>query len=117
MSIRYRKNLDWGKVSSKLQKAGKKGLQAGLEILLEESQRQVPKDTGALAQSGKVVMYNDQEGHVSYNTEYALVQHERTDFSHPHGGKAKYLEDPANDSGIQSAMYAALGEAIRGELG
>ncbi len=32
-------------------------------------------------------------GEVGFNTPYALVQHERLDFHHPKGGKAKYLED------------------------
>jgi uncharacterized Zn-binding protein involved in type VI secretion len=32
-------------------------------------------------------------GIVGFNTPYALVQHERLDFHHPKGGKAKYLED------------------------
>lgn len=33
-------------------------------------------------------------GLVAFNTVYAIAQHERTDFNHPKGGKAKYLEDP-----------------------
>ena len=32
-------------------------------------------------------------GEVGFNTPYALTQHERLDFNHPKGGKAKYLED------------------------
>jgi len=31
-------------------------------------------------------------GDVGFNTPYALTQHERLDFNHPKGGKAKYLE-------------------------
>lgn len=31
---------------------------------------------------------------ISFNTVYAEVQHERTDYEHPKGGKAKYLEGP-----------------------
>jgi hypothetical protein len=34
------------------------------------------------------------EGIAGFNTPYALAQHERLDFNHPKGGKAKYLEDP-----------------------
>lgn len=30
---------------------------------------------------------------VAFNTVYAAAQHERTDYAHPKGGKAKYLED------------------------
>jgi hypothetical protein len=32
-------------------------------------------------------------GEASFNTPYALAQHERLDYYHPKGGKAKYLED------------------------
>jgi hypothetical protein len=32
-------------------------------------------------------------GEVGFNTPYALTQHERLDFNHPKGGKAKYLQD------------------------
>lgn len=31
---------------------------------------------------------------VGFNTTYAEAQHERTDFAHPKGGEAKYLERP-----------------------
>ena len=36
-------------------------------------------------------------GEVGFNTPYALAQHERLDFNHPKGGKAKYLEDNLKD--------------------
>ena len=36
-------------------------------------------------------------GEVGFNTPYALTQHERLDFNHPKGGKAKYLEDNLKD--------------------
>ena len=31
---------------------------------------------------------------VAFNTVYAVAQHERTDYAHPKGGEAKYLERP-----------------------
>lgn len=31
---------------------------------------------------------------LAFNAVYAEAQHERTDYAHPKGGKAKYLEDP-----------------------
>ena len=36
-------------------------------------------------------------GEVGFNTPYALAQHERLDFNHPKGGKAKYLKDNLKD--------------------
>lgn len=39
---------------------------------------------------------------VAFNTVYAEAQHERTDFVHPKGGEAKYLERPMAEN---RAMY------------
>jgi len=53
-------------------------------------------------------------GVVGFNTPYALVQHERLDYRHPMGGKAKYLEDNLKE---QSSKYSdnlkqRVGEAL-----
>src|SRR4030042_876915 len=40
-------------------------------------------------------------GEVGFNTPYALAQHERLDFNHPKGGKAKYLEENLKDHGAR----------------
>lgn len=51
---------------------------------------------------------------VAFNTEYAEAQHERTDFAHPRGGEAKYLERPLEknrkqyEKNIAKAAKAAL---------
>ena len=43
-------------------------------------------------------------GTVSYDTPYAVIQHESMGFNHQRGRKAKYLEDPCNDAGVQQEM-------------
>ena len=58
-----------------------------------ESQNQVPVDTHNLQRSPVVEMINKTTVEVSYNTEYALKQHEELGYKH-NQGKAKYLEDP-----------------------
>jgi len=53
-------------------------------------------------------------GEVGFNTPYALVQHERLDFHHPKGGKAKYLEDNLTQ---QADRYQDnLADHLRGAL-
>jgi hypothetical protein len=53
-------------------------------------------------------------GEVGFNTPYALVQHERLDFNHPKGGKAKYLEDNLKE---QADRYQSnLNDHLRGAL-
>jgi hypothetical protein len=38
------------------------------------------------------------KGIAGFNTPYALAQHERLDYHHPKGGKAKYLEGPLKEN-------------------
>jgi hypothetical protein len=53
-------------------------------------------------------------GEVGFNTPYALAQHERLDFNHPKGGKAKYLEDNLKQ---QADRYQGnLSDHLRGAL-
>lgn len=63
----------------------------------------VPIDKGPLMISGEVLEPEVTDTCVTvdlvYGTSeptsnYAIVQHERLDFQHPHGGQAKYLEQP-----------------------
>jgi len=53
-------------------------------------------------------------GIVAFNMPYALVQHERLDFHHPKGGKAKYLEDNLKQ---RATVYADnMGQHVAGAL-
>ncbi|MET9510758.1 hypothetical protein ABZX62_20250 [Streptomyces flavidovirens] len=70
------------------------GLRRALEHTLGVSNQQVPLDDGTLERSGRVDV-DGLDGSISYDTVYAVIQHERLDFNHPvPGRKAKYLEDP-----------------------
>lgn len=60
-----------------------------------ESQEQVPVDTHKLQRSPQVEFVEENTVEVSYNTPYALKQHENLFYRHTQG-KAKYLEDPLN---------------------
>jgi hypothetical protein len=67
-----------------------------LEHTLGVANTQVPLDEGNLERSGRVDV-DGLDGSISYDTPYAVIQHERLDFVHPiPGRKAKYLEDPMN---------------------
>lgn len=52
---------------------------------------------------------------VAFNTEYAVAQHERTDYVHPKGGEAKYLERPLeeNRSRYQQRLRDAAKKGMR----
>ena len=105
------------------EEAGLKALRTGAEAILTEAIDETPIETGTLRRSGTVTVgalpdgaqvyaaadagsemkdaFPREEGkekvvYISFNTPYALKQHEELDFEHPVGGKAKYLEDPFN---------------------
>lgn len=71
------------------------GLGHAVEFLLGESSPIVPLDEGTLDRSG-VASTDDErlEGAVSYDTPYAVIQHENLDYQHDPGRTAKYLERP-----------------------
>jgi hypothetical protein len=111
-----------------------------VEHLLSKAQAIVPHDEGTLEASGTTDVYvagrlvarggpeeatgassrigvdpNAIVGVVAFNTAYALAQHERLDYHHKPGRKAKYLEDPLKEHGVQyqqnldSRVHEALG--------
>lgn len=94
-------------------KAALKGQKILAQNILGESQKLVPVDTGTLKRSGNI-QTEDNITTISYNTPYALKQHEDATLNHPNGGEAKYLERPFNEkageleSYIQTEVYKTL---------
>lgn len=68
--------------------------------ILSESLPLVPREFGVLRASGYVSPPTGEGSNadveVGYGTVYAVPQHERTDYRHPRGGQAKYLEEPVD---------------------
>ncbi|MEU0084894.1 hypothetical protein [Streptomyces sp. NPDC006274] len=71
------------------------GLTRALEHTLGVSKRLVPLDEGPLERSGRVNV-NGLDGFISYDTIYAVRQHEELTWKHLPGRQAKYLEQPMN---------------------
>lgn len=69
------------------------GLRQALEHILTESRRIVPLEEGTLERSGRVSV-DGMEGAITYDTVYAVPQHENLDYRHAPGRTAKYLEKP-----------------------
>lgn len=92
-----------GKVEDALRDAG--------EYVLEQSSREVPHEVGDLQDSGRVTVDGDTCA-ISYDTPYAVRQHEDMTYQHDAGRKAKYLEDPLNAASngpIQRILSDKLG--------
>lgn len=78
-----------------IEEAVARGLQAGADLLLDESNRLAPIETGDLIRSGRAVA-DEEEATVGYNTPYAVRQHEDLSYRHDAGRQAKYLETALN---------------------
>ena len=91
------------------------GLRAAVEHLLSEANKHVPHRDGDLEQSGEATTDGKRRGAVSYDTPYAVRQHEDMTLSHDGKGKAKWLETTMTREADTVAEIAA--GAIRSKLG
>lgn len=90
----------------------------GAEAILTEAIDETPIDTGTLRRSGTVTEAPQENAvYISFNTPYAVKQHEDLTLKHPRGGKAKYLETPFNANKKKVIKYAErkIKEALRRE--
>jgi hypothetical protein len=82
-----------------------------IQLIFEESQRQVPRLTHRLANSGMIQPIAD-GFEIIYTESYALPVH---DIDIPHRtGKWRYLADPANEA--QGGMITKATKRLRGAL-
>lgn len=103
-----------------VEKAAMKGLRKLGEEILTEAKELCPVDSGTLRQSGSVrANSKNKTVEISFNTPYALKQHEEMSYNHPNGGQAKYLEQPFNERVKDAQWYAEkeIGIAIYKEKG
>lgn len=68
----------------------------GAEYVLERAVELVPKESGALAASGRIEKDRggDNTVGITFDGPYARWIHEHLYFRHPRGGSAKFLERP-----------------------
>lgn len=95
--------LNIERMTRNIAEAVKEGLEDVTLDLERRAKEQAPIDLGDLRGSGAsevITTTNGVNGIVSFNTPYALIQHEDLTFFHPQGGKAKYLTDPLNQQAI-----------------
>ncbi|MGD6750991.1 minor capsid protein [Streptomyces sp. BH105] len=83
----------WG---SRGRRLASEGLQRALEHTLGEANKLVPLEEGTLRRSGRVDV-DGLNGAISYDTVYAVRQHEELTWKHLPGRRAKYLESAMND--------------------
>lgn len=111
-------DLEWDgdEVEARLTGASVRGLALAAEHLLQVSRTEVPIDEATLERSGVASVDEDSlTAAVSYDTPYAVRQHEELTWRHAGGRKAKYLEDPLNSE--QGTMLALIARQLRRETG
>jgi hypothetical protein len=86
-------NLD--KLIKNHDKAVHEGMIEGAEIILEQSNKLAPKDTGLMVRESEVVE-NGKDVEIRYNTDYSLYVHEDMAARHTNG-QAKFLEQAGID--------------------
>lgn len=102
-----RLKLKTGEAKTRMRKGAGRGLTLGLEHLLTEANKIVPHQEGTLQRSGSTDVDLDAlEGAVSYDTPYAVRQHEDLALRHDEGRQAKFLEQ------TMTSESATLGRII-----
>lgn len=107
------KKWNGGVVKAKHRKARRRALAAGAEFILAQSNLKVPLEEGTLERSGAVTIGDGgDEAAVSYDTVYAVRQHEELTWRHDPGRQAKYLESTLDEDGetalaLMAARYRA----------
>ncbi|MFE5591444.1 hypothetical protein [Streptomyces sp. NPDC056549] len=112
----FRIRFDGEPAARELREAAARGLLLGAEHVLGLSAEVVPLDEAALQRSGTAsVDESSLTAMVSYDTPYAVVQHERLDFRHAPGRTAKYLERSLNAGrqAVRALMAAQIRRALR----
>ncbi|MFE9921559.1 hypothetical protein ACFYQA_08250 [Streptomyces sp. NPDC005774] len=103
-------------VARKLRAAAARGVFLGAEHVLGVSDDRVPLDEDALQRSGMAsVDEATLTAMVSYNTPYAVRQHEELTWRHAPGRTAKYLENSLNEERAQvdAIIAAQIRRALR----
>ncbi|MFC4912589.1 hypothetical protein [Actinomadura gamaensis] len=116
MSKRYRLSWDGPKVVSLMGSGLEAGLQDAADYLLQEANQRVPVETTRLRESGEVsVEAERRRAAVSYDTPYAVIQHEKGYYKHAPGRGRKYLEIPYLTK--RPEMRQRMAAAIRRRFG
>ncbi|MCX5446004.1 hypothetical protein [Streptomyces nigrescens] len=117
MTQRTRLRWNGGQALAGTREGAVRGLRLAAEYVLGRSRAQVPIEEATLERSGVATVDEASlTAAVSYDTPYAVRQHEELAYRHDAGRKAKYLEDPLNESAGTAAeiIAAQLRRSLRG---
>lgn len=104
------------KAMQRIHEAAAEALSDAAEFLLEEANRTAPLEEGTLIGSGLVTVdAKNLRATVSYDTPYAVRQHEDTRLRHDGGRRAKWLEHTAREQtrDITAFIRDRMAKAVR----
>ncbi|MEW1706986.1 hypothetical protein AB0230_07065 [Microbacterium sp. NPDC089190] len=113
--------VQWNDPERHIRVGAARGLNRGATVLMGESQSRAPVDQTDLRNSAAThdATPDNLQSAVTYDTPYAVVQHERLDFNHPTdhnpNAQAKYLESAAIE--LRDDISAVVAADIRRETG
>ncbi|MBK3563226.1 MULTISPECIES: hypothetical protein [unclassified Streptomyces] len=115
MAQTFRLRFNGAPAARAMREGAARGLLLAAEHVLQQSQELVPLDESPLLQSGTAsVDAPSLTAAVSYDTPYAVKQHENLAYRHAPGRTAKYLERPLNAS--RSDVLALIAAQMRRAL-
>ena len=92
-----------------------RGLSLAAEHVLGESNKKVPIEEATLERSGVTsVNAEDLTATISYDTLYAVRQHEAMNYRHDNGRAAKFLENAMNENVTE--VREIIARELRGQL-
>lgn len=111
-------NLNLGRAMKGVHEGAKKGMALAVEHVLTEANKHVPHDEGTLERSGRTGVQTTAggvRGVVSYDTPYAVRQHEDMSLNHHGKGESKWLENTlaAERETVAQILATAIGRELR----
>lgn len=116
MAQNFRLRFNGSAATRQMREGAARGLLLGAEHVLQLSNEVVPLDESELQRSGTASVDSPSlTAMVSYDTPYAVAQHERMDYRHAPGRSAKYLEHSLNAAreDVAAIIAAQVRRAMR----
>lgn len=112
--MRAQLTTNFARARTAAQRGAERGIALAAEHVLQLSRERVPLEEGTLERSG-VASRSGLTAAVSYDTVYAVRQHEELDWQHAEGRQAKYLESALIDSvdEVPEIVAAQVRRALR----
>ncbi|WP_440100025.1 hypothetical protein [Streptosporangium sp. H16] len=92
--VEFNEKVSAEQLSAQIKRSAVLGLRKSAEVVLATARHNTPHESGDLERSGAPsVDPTNLVAAVSFNTPYAVRQHEEVNYDHPKKGEAKYLEN------------------------